>query len=149
MSMERFEVIVDAAKEQEIENSQNLDVIESQKNEIKALRKLLNDVKRSAIVEIKDTERLPEVMPVHEDERESAGHKLERNEGFKGVSKRPGVEKFLSTVGFNRAEDGKYTTKQVRRDTLPEAVVARNEIAAALLKEGLINFEKFLEYTQN
>lgn len=147
MSMERFETIVDAAKEQEIENSQNLDVIESQKNEIKALRKLLNDVKKSAIVEIKDTELIinqPGKEVEHERPDEVEDHR-QTVQNIPRLTIRGGL--ITAKVHYDNPVTGKDTTKTASRNNIMDAIIARNEIAATLLKKGLINGEQFRKAT--
>lgn len=71
---------------------------------------------------------------------------IEETRGFFGISVIN--DNLVSKVHYKNPETGKDTTMTRKAENLVDAVIKRNESAATLLKQGLIDFEYFLRVTQ-
>ena len=68
--------------------------------------------------------------------------------GIIGLTSKPDLKgKIMAKVHFTHPLTGRDTTKSAVRPNLVEAIIARNEIAATLLRSGLINLDVFKRYT--
>jgi hypothetical protein len=143
MSLERFAEIVEAAKQQELEVDQLQAKIDGLTY---ALAKKAEKVK---ILKEKDTDK----VKLHEGRIGRDWHTETQNKhddetnGIIGVSKQKNTGRFCANINYINPETGRKTSTVRGRDTLVEAIIARNEIAATLLREGLIDFERFKKFT--
>lgn len=139
--MGKFENIVSNVKEIALEAIK----VPELENEIKSLKRALNNVK--------DVEIIKDTSYVHRNGIKIIDRKSEEleshNVGFYGVTRNKNKEQFEIVLNYPKPENGKKTSMHRNRKTIVEAIIARNEMAATLLKEGLIDFEKFLKFTQN
>lgn len=136
MAMERFEGIVEAAKEQEIE--------------IQALKEAMRLMEEAQVrVAERDTDivKLRSGAPGRTFVESSYEDHSAVTRNFMAITVAKG--KIVSKVLYTNPETGKKTSMTRTRDNLVDAIIARNESAATLLKEGLIDFEYFLKVTQN
>lgn len=150
MAIERFEDIVEAAKEQEIEiqrvNEELAQAIARAERAEKRLKQI--DLNGNVVLEPRDTEVI-RVRPGAEGERVHPKHAdlSDLTGGIPGITARAGSKGFIAQLNFINPETGKKTTKQAKRDTLVEAIIARNEIAANLLRQGIYDLERFAKFT--
>ena len=128
MSMEKFEAIVEAAKDQELE--------------IKELRDLLNIVKAEAIEQVKMKKT---VSNGNEGvQRKKHSHK-ELAHGIKGISFH-GTHKTFASVVVYKKPDGKQTNMYRSAGSLIDAIIRRNKSLVLLLETGLISEDEFMSY---
>ena len=139
MSMEVFKEIVEAAKQQELE-------IEGQRQMIEQLESKLESMKEVRVS--KDITIDPHKFgdrPRQNDNDESWDN---LTLGITGLTSKPDLKgKIMAKVHFKHPLTGRDTTKSKVAANLVDAIIARNEIAAVLLKDGLINLEQFGKYT--
>lgn len=138
--LERFESIVKAAKEQEMEIGKlELKVAKLQKK-LEEKPKALPQVKNIKIEPSKFGDR-----PRIKDQDE--GH-ADLTQGIIGLTSKADLKgKIMAKVHFKHPITGRDTTKSAVREGLVEAIIARNEIAAELLRNGFIDLEVFRKYT--
>lgn len=143
MSLERFAEIVEAAKQQEIE-------VDALQTKIDGLEYALKEKEEKVkIINDKDTG----VLRLHEGRRERKWHTETQDKhedethGIIGVSKQKNTGRFCANINYRSMETGRKTSMVRGRDTLVEAIIARNEMAATLLRKGLIDFERFRKFT--
>lgn len=135
MSMERFEEIVEAAKEQEIE--------------INGLKETLERMQKVAVQKVKDTEVVKNNGVHYENKTaEKVLDHTEKTGGFKQLTGNKVNDKIDIVINYINPETGRQTSMHRKRDNVLDALIARNEMAATLVKEGLIDFEKYLRITQ-
>lgn len=133
--MERFEGIVEAAKEQELEIAE----LEEKLAQLKKARKM--EVRKvPGAVGVSKTQHAFDERQNHDD-----------TGNFKGVTKArdaDGSEHFHVNVYYVNPDTGRYTSVGGRGETLADVVLLRNDKAGMLLREGLIDFERYLGYVQ-
>ena len=143
MSVERFAEILEAAKEQELEIDR---LLSKNKGLEYALKEKAESVK---IINDNDTAvlKLHEGCSGREWETETQLKYSDETQGITGVSKQKNTGRFCANINYKNPITGRKTSVVRGRDTLIEAIIARNEIAATLLREGLIDLEKFKRFT--
>ena len=147
MAIERFERIVEAAKEQEIEINQLIaDLKRETERRLKAEKQL--DLHGQVVAELRDTE-IPVIRRPGLDGKRPEGLEYHKNSDLPiGLTRRASdPDRIVAQISFVDPKTGRSTTKQAVRDAFIEAVIARNEIAAALLRRGLIDLERFVKFT--
>jgi hypothetical protein len=151
MSMERFTAIVDAAKEQELELKGQAQLIEQLEKQLEGTQKKYEILAK--INRIKGDHQGGIVI-----EENKFGDRPRKNVedikwdnltmGIVGLTSKPDLKgKIMAKVHFVHPLTGRDTTKSSVQPTLIDAIIARNDIAATLLKDGLINLEQFKKYT--
>jgi hypothetical protein len=149
--MERFTAIVEAAKEQELELKGQAQLIEQLEKKLEGTTRkyeLLAKLNRTA-------EGHPGGIVIEENKFGDRPRKKAEDikwdnltMGITGLTSKPDLGgKIMAKVHFVHPLTGRDTTKSKVAANLVDAIIARNEIAAVLLKDGLINLEQFKKYT--
>jgi hypothetical protein len=149
--MERFTAIVEAAKEQELEIKGQAQLIEQLEKKLEGTTKkyeLLAKLNRTAEGHpggiVIEENKFGDRPRVHEETIKWDNLTY----GVIGLTSKPDLKgKIMAKINFTHPLTGRSTSKSAVRDNFVDAVIARNEIAAILLKDGLINLEDFKRYT--
>lgn len=138
--LERFEAIVDAAKKQELEIGKLELKVADLKKELEARPKELPQIKQVKIEPGKFGSK------TREESKDNSWNEI--THGIVGLTTKPDLKgKIMAKVNFKHPITGRATSKSAVREGLVEAIIARNEIAGILLREGFIDLETFGKYT--